>query len=68
MTATQNRTAALAALITQINALVDQAAANGHLSVTTQTLYANQNDHLIANGYAVNLLNGIYTISWNILT
>ena len=62
--ASDNYTTALAALITQITALVNTAAAGGQTFVTTLTLYPNQLGFLTNNGYTVTQVNGLYTISW----
>ena len=65
--ATDNYTTAQAALISQITALVNQAAAAGQYFVITQTLYDNQTAYLTANGYRieVNILAGTFKIRWD---
>ena len=65
ISASTNYTNAQAALIVQIDSLVNDAAARGQYFVTTGTLYANQQSYLITNGYTVTLANGIYKISWD---
>ena len=62
--ASDNLAIANAALITQIIALVNNAAALGQKSVSIQSIEPNQSAYLQTNGYFVNFLNGVYVISW----
>ena len=62
--ADDSRTAALAALISQIQSLVNTAANTGNLFVSTNNLYVNQQTYLTNNGYVVTQANGLYKISW----
>ena len=62
--AATNRTTAEGALKTQIEALVNEAAARGQYFLTTGTLAPIQQTHIQSGGYIVTLLNGIYKISW----
>ena len=65
--ASDNLVVANNALVAQITALTNEAAARGQRFLTTTTLYDNQSSFLVANGYTVNYnnLTGIFKISWD---
>ena len=65
--ASDNLVVANNALIAQITALTNEAAARGQHFLTTATLYDNQSAFLVANGYTVNYntLTTIFRISWD---
>lgn len=65
--ASDNLVVANNALIAQITALTNAAAAGGQRFLTTATLYDNQSSFLVANGYTVNYnnLTGLFKISWD---
>lgn len=64
ISAATNRATALAALNTQIDALINEAATNGQLFLTTLSLTSGQQTYVQGAGYVVTLTNGIYKISW----